>query len=190
MRQLLPLLALLAGLYFCVIATYPRPVPEPVIVEVPAAPQQDTLSEWEMLQLAIARTESRYRPEIVGSANDFGIYQIVPIYVKEINRLSGYEAFQHEDALHIGKSIEMFNVMQDFKNPGHDIDLAIRFHNKSEAYRRAVQDNYQVVLRYETLRKALIEYRKKQCSPSKSDPSSVSRMSSEAISQHSRRSCD
>ncbi len=184
------MLALLASLYVCVVATYPRPEPTPVIVEVPITPQPDTLSEWEMLQLAIARTESRYQPEIIGKANDVGIYQIVPIYVQEINRLSGYEAFRHEDALRISKSIEMFNVMQDFKNPGHDIDRAIYFHNKSAAYRKAVQDNLQVVLRYENLRKALIEFRKEQCNPSESNPSSVSRMSSEARSQNSRRSCN
>lgn len=125
---------------------------------VQAAPP-DTLSDWELLQMAIAFTESRFNPDARGKAGDSGVYQIVPVYVHEINRLSGYEAFRHDDAADIGKSIEMFNAMQGFYNPGHDIEMAIHFHNKSAAYRATVLKNYEMILRYETLRSALIEYR-------------------------------
>ena len=115
----------------------------------------DTLTDWEVLQMAIAFTESRFRPDAKGKAMDYGVYQITPIYVKEINRLSGYEAFQHEEALDVGKSVQMFNAMQTFKNPEHDIERAIHFHNKSPYYRKTVLENYDMVLRYETLRKTL-----------------------------------
>lgn len=129
-------------------------------VEEPAtqAAPLDTLSDWQVLELAIAYTESRFDPEAQGKAGDLGIYQIVPIYVTEINRLSGYEAFRHEDAADIGKSIEMFNAMQGFKNPGHDLDLAIYYHNKSSAYHSTVMRNCEMIRRYETLRAQLKDY--------------------------------
>lgn len=119
----------------------------------------DTLSDWEVLQMAIAFTESRFKADAVGKSGDSGIYQIMPIYVREVNRLSGDERYTHEDAFDIGKSIEMFNTLQGFKNPEHDIELAIRHHNKSAAYRRTVLENCEMVRRYETLRSALKDYR-------------------------------
>ncbi len=118
----------------------------------------DTLSDWQMLQMAIAYTESRYNPDKLGKAKDAGIYQITPIYVREINRLLGEETFRHEEAFDIRKSIEMFNAMQDLKNPDHDLELAIHFHNKSSAYKTTVLKNYTLIKRYEEVRKALKEY--------------------------------
>ena len=118
---------------------------------------QDTLSEWNTLQLAIAMTESEFNPKAVGKTNDYGIYQITPIYVKEINRLLGEQVYTHNQAFDIEKSVEMFNVMQSFKNPNQDIETAIYFHNKAPWYKKKVLRNYKTVKRYETLRSILQE---------------------------------
>lgn len=164
MKHLFLLLATLAGMYLFVAGKPFSPAVEAdtVPVEEPVTAQPDILSEWEVLQLAIAYTESRFRPDVVGKAEDYGVYQITPVYVREINRLSGKERFCHDDALDLCKSVEMFNVMQDFKNPGHDRDLAIRYHNRSKAYYKTVLENYEMILRYEELRRALRDYEQKE----------------------------
>lgn len=117
----------------------------------------DTLSDWNTLQLAIAMTESEFNPNAVGKTNDYGIYQITPIYVKEVNRLLGSQVYTHNQAFDIEKSVEMFNIMQSFKNPNQDIETAIYFHNKAPWYKKKVLRNYETVKRYETLRSILQE---------------------------------
>lgn len=124
-------------------------VSEPIAEEVK---QDDTLSDWSTLQLAIAMTESEFNPKAVGKTNDYGIYQITPIYVKEINRLLGDQVYTHNQAFDIEKSVEMFNIMQSFKNPDQDIETAIYFHNKAPWYKKKVLKNYETVKRYEELR--------------------------------------
>lgn len=115
--------------------------------------QRDELSSFQKLTLAIAFTESRFNPDAIGKAQDLGILQITPIYVKELNRL-GFD-YSHEDALNIDKSIEMFNAMQSVKNPTKDIDLAILYHNKSDSYKARVKENLELIERYEAMRKRL-----------------------------------
>ena len=130
----------------------------PVIIVENTYTTPDTLSEWSLLQLAIAMTESEFKPDAVGKTEDFGIYQITPIYVKEINRLLGEEAYTHDQAFDMTKSVEMFNVFQSFKNPEKDIDTAIYFHNKASWYKTKVLRNYETVKRYEELRSILQYY--------------------------------
>ena len=118
--------------------------------------KQDTLSEWQLLQMAIIMTESEFKPDALGRDNDAGLYQMIPIYVAEVNRLSG-SSFTHEDAFDIEKSMQMFDIYQSFKNPEHDVDLAIYYHNKASWYRRKVLENYDFVKRYEAVRGKLCE---------------------------------
>ena len=115
-----------------------------------------TLSEWQMLQLAIVYTESKFRPEVTGKNQDGGCYQMTPIYVREVNRVSGTD-YAHEDVYDPDKAIEIFGKMQDAKNPDHDIDTAIHFHNKSASYKRVVLENLELIRRYETFRAKLIQ---------------------------------
>ena len=116
----------------------------------------DTLSEWDMVQLAIAMTESRLNPDATGKAKDGGVLQITPIYVAEANRLSGNN-YSHEDAYDIGKSLEMFGIVQSHYNPEKDLDTAIRRHNPgaSSGYARKVKENLELVKRYEAVRATL-----------------------------------
>ena len=128
----------------------------PVIKEqAPAAVcQPDTLSEWQVLQMAIIFTESRFNPAAVGKAKDSGIMQITPIYVKEVNRLAG-TSYTMEDCFDIDKSLEMFGIMQALKNPAQDIDSAIYYHNKSPYYKKTVKKNMELIRRMETVRKQI-----------------------------------
>lgn len=115
------------------------------------------LDEWEVLKLAIIKTESEFNPLAVGKTNDFGIFQITPIYVKEVNRILGEERYIHEDAFIPMKSIEMFNIMQGKHNPHKDIERAISLHNPTatSAYSVKVRKNMAEIERYETLRKSV-----------------------------------
>lgn len=129
-----------------------EPTPEPLNV-------QDTLSDWNILQLAIMMKESRFNPSAQGKTSDFGIFQITPIYVAESNRLSNGN-YTLEDALSIQKSLEMFSIVQTRHNPGRSVERAIYYHNPraSSGYARAIKDNIVFIQRYEAARRALIEY--------------------------------
>ncbi len=135
--------------------TQEEPVIEPPTREVET--QRDTLSEWQLLQLAIIMTESKGDPNAVGKSGDFGIYQMTEPYVREVNRISGAN-FAHEDAFDINSSIEMFALLQGHYNADKDIELALRYHNKSSAYRATVLRNLEIVERMELCRRKLIEY--------------------------------
>lgn len=115
---------------------------------------RDTLSEWQLLTLAIAYTESKFDETAVGKAQDSGLLQIRPIYCAEINRLYGTD-YKIEDAFDIQTSLEMYELMQAAKNPNKDLDKAIRLHNRSDAYRREVLKNLEFIRRFETVRAAL-----------------------------------
>lgn len=117
--------------------------------------EKPELSEWEMLQLAIAMTESNFDPQAVGTHKDYGIFQITPDYVAEVNNILGEKVYTHDQAFDITKSVEMFNILQSDKNPSKNIDKGIYNHNKSKAYKQKVKKNIEVVKRYETLRMIL-----------------------------------
>lgn len=139
----------------------PKPVPEPeqphqsttaILREYHR--QKEGLTEFQMLTMAIALTESRFREDAVGTAGDSGVLQIRECYINEVNRLCGTD-YTIEDAFDIGKSIEIFYKMQEAKNPSYNLDTAIRLHNKSDAYRQTVLRNLEEIKRYEKVREEL-----------------------------------
>ena len=153
--------AILAAILFTVLllsgcSGQQEPAPEyhHSVVEMLRKQHGDELSEWNKLIMAIAFTESRFRPDAIGTDHDFGVLQITPIYVSEVNRVSGSN-FSHEDAFSVDKSLEMFALMQEARNPQKDRDLAIWLHNKSDAYRRTVLENLELIRRYEAVRAKL-----------------------------------
>lgn len=91
-------------------------------------PTKPVISDWDIFVKALIEVESSNNQYAVGKSNDVGILQITPIYVKEVNRISG-KSFTLEDRLSIDKSMEMFNIMQDHYNPSRDINKAIKLHN-------------------------------------------------------------
>lgn len=110
----------------------------------------DTLSDWQMFEMAVIFTESKGNPDAVGKDGDWGVMQIRDIYVREANRLAGTE-YVHEDAFDIQKSLEMFNII----NPEQDMEKALKRHNpgsKGYAYRQ----NYEMIKRMEAVRKIIV----------------------------------
>lgn len=126
--------------------------------EVKRNKQEKELTDWQILQMAIVMTESRFDPEAVGKSKDWGIFQITPIYVKELNRIQDEVEYSHEDAFDVDKAIEMFNLMQEFHNPAHNFDTMLRYHNKAEWYRRKVEANVEFIENMERVRRSLRDY--------------------------------
>lgn len=122
----------------------------------------EELDEWTILQMAIAKTESEYNPEAMGSSGDLGVFQITEIFVHEANRLLGKEVYNHLDAFDIERSIEMFNVVQEGHNPDKSISKAIAVHNpggNSIGYGKKVYDNIRFIKRMEEVRKELVKFK-------------------------------
>ena len=116
--------------------------------------EEDSLSDWQVLEMAIMMTESRFNPDAIGATSDWGVMQITPVYVAEANRFGG--EFTHEDAFSIEKSLEMFSIVQGNHNPDGDIERAIRLHNKAPWYAKRVKENIALIRRMEEARKVII----------------------------------
>ena len=114
--------------------------------------KSDTLSDYQKLQLAIIYTESEGNPLAIGKNQDLGCMQITPIYVEEVNRILKDTIYHHTDAFCPKKSLEMFSVVQDYHNPNHDIDAAIRLHNRAPWYSQKVLKEIQRINAYEEYR--------------------------------------
>lgn len=156
LAYILPFPMIALTVWFVTWLDHTIPVRERVIEEKVFVPV-DTLSDWQILEMAIALTESHFKTDAMGTSNDTGILQIRPIYVDEVNRLSGRD-YTIEDALDPCLSLEMFNLMQKYKNPGHSIDTAIYFHNKSPYYKKTVLENVELIRRAEEMRRIIINF--------------------------------
>ena len=120
----------------------------------------DSLSEWQVLQMDIAMTESKFNPDAVGSSQDYGILQITPIYAREASRLNKDRDYAHEEAFDTRTALEMFDVVQTGHNPERDIDKAIRLHNRAGWYSDRVRSNITFIKRMETARQIIRDYDK------------------------------
>lgn len=117
------------------------------------------LTEWEIFQLAMIKTESEFNQYAKGSSNDLGIFQITPIYVAEVNRLLGKRLYNPSDAYSIEKSLEMFTVIQNKHNPDFDIEKAIKIHNpggNAIGYSKKIYSNIAFIKQMEQIRKELV----------------------------------
>jgi len=132
---------------------------EPVVEEVIVMQKELTKEqEWELLYeticwvetktiLGVNEQEKDYAndPKLKGKDKDWGIIQITPIYVKEVNRILGKEKYKHEDAFDITKSREMFDIVQNHRNPEKDLNKAIRLHNKHTWYAERIWERFEQV---------------------------------------------
>lgn len=119
-----------------------------------------TLSDWQVLQMAIIKTESDFDSLATGKTGDRGIFQITPIYVKEANRILKEEKYTHEDAYSPKASLEMFNVVQSRHNPSNSSTKAIKLHNPggdSIGYSKKVQKNVNWITQYEYVRSLVFQ---------------------------------
>lgn len=138
-------------------------VVEEKIKEVYVAGEE--LDEWTILTMAIMKTESEFDPSRIGATQDVGIMQFTPIAVEEVNRILRLEGkedeYSHLDAFDIRKTIEMFNIIQNYHNKEQNISKAIHQHNPGGAsigYGKKVYDNIRFIKRLEEARQELIKY--------------------------------
>jgi len=154
-KSVIPIVTLIVGIFIgSKVAHQDKPIVE--VVEK----RYDDLTSWQMLELAIMKTESGFNTMAIGKHQDCGVLQITPVYVEEVNRLLDTAYYFHTDAFDITKSLEMFNLYQDAKNPNHDIERAIRLHNPGGdaiGYSKNVMSNYKFILALEEARKSIIE---------------------------------
>ena len=104
-------------------------------------------SEWDVFVSALIWVESKGNKNAKGSHNDGGILQIRPIYVRECNRLLGFEKYTLDDRFDSLKSIEMFTIIQNHYNPEKDIEKAIYYHNKNapESYKKKIMSRMELI---------------------------------------------
>ena len=79
------------------------------------------------------------------------VTKILPILVKDSNRILGEQRYDLSDRTDRRKSIEMFHIIMDHYNPTYDINLAAKIWNpKSKlAYHRKVENEYYKLLNME-----------------------------------------
>lgn len=125
----------------------------------------EELDEWTILTMAIMKTESEFDPSRIGATQDVGIMQFTPIAVEEVNRILRLEGkeeeYSHLDAFDIRKTIEMFNIIQNYHNKEQNISKAIHQHNPGGAsigYGKKVYDNIRFIKRLEEARQELIKF--------------------------------
>lgn len=116
-----------------------------------------SLPERSLLVLAMMSVESGFNPGAEGTEGDTGILQIRQIYVDEVNRILGYKEYSLLDAYDVGRSLEMFDILQGRHNPDGDFLRTIYYHNKSPRYRDRVMAEYNRLLLYERMRERLID---------------------------------
>lgn len=101
--------------------------------------------DWDKLIEAIIWRESRGNNKAINhKSNAVGCLQIRPIYLKQCNKIVGYEKYKLSDRYSRSKSIEMFNVYQSHFNPNKDLHLAIKLHNPRAgySYHRDIENKY------------------------------------------------
>jgi hypothetical protein len=115
--------------------------------------KDDSLSEWDMFTLALMKVESEYKPTAVSSVGAKGYFQIMPIYVAEVNRVHKTN-FVYEDVVaSFEQSYEVFTLMQEAHNKEYDMDKALILHNGDHKwYRKRVYNEMANIERYEEMR--------------------------------------
>lgn len=109
---------------------------------------------WNNLIYAISFVESKGNEKAISKDGKcVGILQIKKILVDECNRISD-KKFTYQDRFNKEKSIEMFNIIQNYYNPTKNHEKAIRLWNGGPNYKKSNTQNYYL--------KVLKKY-KKQC---------------------------
>mgnify|MGYP000851668701 FL=1 len=91
--------------------------------------KEKTYDKWKTFIKALIQVESRGDSNAVGTKDDVGVLQITPVYVKEVNRILGRDEYHLNDRYSSVKSLQMFGILQDYYNPNHSIEKAIKLHN-------------------------------------------------------------
>lgn len=115
------------------------------IEEVDASEKIRNIKEkqWECMVDAICHVESRGDDNARSRRSSAaGRFQMLRVYVDEVNRISGKKKYTYRDRYNPVKAREMFDIYQGYYNPEKDIDKAIILHRgkKSWKYIREVKN--------------------------------------------------
>lgn len=114
---------------------------------------EDVLSEWDVFTLALMKVESNYEPAAVSSVGAKGYFQIMPIYVEEVNRVHKTNYIYEDVVRSFEKSYEVFTLMQEAHNKDFSMDKALRLHNGNHKwYHRRVYNEMSNIQKYEEMR--------------------------------------
>lgn len=104
---------------------------------------------WDMFIEAIIWQESRGAENAIGDNGlAVGVLQIHPIMVREANRILSLKGdshrYEYDDRYSRAKSIEIFNIVQEYHNKDRDFDVALRIwnHNHPDSYRKQIMRKY------------------------------------------------
>lgn len=111
-----------------------------------------TINDWEPVMTAIIQVESGGNPKAIGG-NSAGILQLTPIAVKQCNIIlknqKSSKRYTLQDRYSITKSKEMFVLIQEYYNPQHNLEHAIRLWNGGPNYSiKGTQKYFNKVMRY------------------------------------------
>lgn len=110
---------------------------------IAAAAKAAKEAEWERMVEAICWVESRNDDTAKSEKSSAaGRFQMLRIYVVEVNRILGEKRYSESDRHNPNKAREMFDIYQAYHNPNKDIDRAIRIHRGlcSPMYMKAVKE--------------------------------------------------
>lgn len=99
---------------------------------------------WERLVHAICMVESGCDDSARNpKSSASGRFQMLKIYVDEVNRIKGKRTYSYNDRFDPLKAREMFEIYQQHYNPNKDIDRAIILHRGkvSKKYIKNVKEN-------------------------------------------------
>lgn len=91
--------------------------------------ERERKDDWDLFIKALILVESGDKNCAIGSKDDVGVLQIRKVIVDDCNRILGYNKYTYEDRKDSLKSVEMFNVIQDYYNPEHDKHFALKLWN-------------------------------------------------------------
>jgi hypothetical protein len=115
--------------------------------------KKDTLSEWDVFTLALMKVESNYDNAAVSSVGAKGYFQIMPIYVEEVNRVHKTNYVYEDVVRSFEKSYEVFTLMQEAHNKDFSMDKALRLHNGNHKwYHQRVYNEMSNIQKYEEMR--------------------------------------
>ena len=116
-------------------------------------PVENPLSEWDMFTLALMKVESDYDVTAESSVGAKGYFQIMPIYVEEVNRVHKTNYIYEDVVGSFEKSYEVFTLMQEAHNKDFSMDKALVLHNGNHKwYKKRVYKEMANIEKYEEMR--------------------------------------
>ena len=113
----------------------------------------DSLSEWDMFTLALMKVESNYNVSAESSVGAKGYFQIMPIYVAEVNRVHKTNYVYEDVVRSFEQSYEVFTLMQEAHNKDFSMDKALVLHNGDHKwYKKRVYKEMANIEKYEEMR--------------------------------------